>query len=414
MSRSILPIIKITIAAVFLLLVVSLGMVFITPSFRSAEKNRRAAVSGLFGANGSIGVATSLVAAPYSGMGSLANLMHYLSKDPGRERFIRRSDQRRAQAYLEPLSSEIDLYTRAYSGYGVEWTPNFLASTRALFELIERDLLGITGITGIPDTFADMSKPAPGTASADEILEKAIEDFSSLWVPFGETPLTYQPDKQRVRDYLIKSRRFKRAMTRLDNSWRSLIAILYNLSINPHWQTAVSFDPSLENELNALTVAVLSGDIHRRSRDIMAAVPESRQTLTSRPTPGIRWNPNLSFYKNIPELNGQTKDLLPTFFFVKINIGYTSQDGRTQTWLNKRKDWLSDYLKSYFANMESQDLSSFEGNDSPVAEWSLAVLKARIIHPINSRIALEHGFGSQRVFGIRELALSRVYLISDK
>ncbi|RLW68259.1 MAG: hypothetical protein B6D68_04020, partial [spirochete symbiont of Stewartia floridana] len=277
------------------------------------------AISTLLGANGNLRTLNSFVANPYWKQGSISHLRHYLSKDPGRKEFRRTSDQKYADGYLAAIDTEIDLYKKRYTGYGMEWTPYFLAATRSLFEVIKQDVLDITGI---PERQIYGINPVPGVLSGPDRIEQAVKDFSALWIPSGATQRTYRPDKQLVRDYLIGNRRFNKAMQRIDNTWQTLIAALYNLSNNSTWQLAVSFDPSLEIELDELTIAALSGDIYRRSQDIMAAVQETDRSPNTPYTPGIRWNPEFSIYKNIPELTGQTKDTVTTFFFVKINILY--------------------------------------------------------------------------------------------
>jgi hypothetical protein len=63
----------------------------------------------------------------------------------------------------------------------------------------------------------------------------------------------------------------------------------------------------------------------------MAKVPDNARIPGEPESPGIIWGPNLSYYKNIPELNGQTLDEVPTLYFAKVNLGYTFRDTHTQT-----------------------------------------------------------------------------------
>ncbi len=388
---------------------ISLLFIYFTPSRRQSAKNRRMAISTLLGANGNLMTLNSFIASPYLKQGSISHLNHYLSKDPGREEFRRASDQKYAEDYLAAIATEIEMYRKAYTDYSMEWTPDFLATTRALFEEVKQDVLDIAGI---PERQIYGTNSAPSVLSFPDRIEQAIKDFSALWEPPGATLQAYRPDKQLVRDYLIGNRRFNKAMRRIDYAWRALVATLYNLSKDSTWQLAVSFDPSLGIELDELTIAALSGDIYRCSQDIMAAVQETDRLSNTPYTPGIRWKPEFSIYKNIPELTGQTQDATTTFFFVKINILYISQDVKTQTWLNQRKDWLSNYFQSYFSDMPSERFISFKTNDETAANWALAMLKARMIHPLNKDISGLLNF-SPKMIGIRELAFARIMLVSD-
>ena len=130
-------------------------------------------------------------------------------------------------------------------------------------------------------------------------------------------------------------------------------------------------------------------------------------------SPGILWLPDFSYYKNIPELTGQTADEDPTIYFAKVNLGYTFRDGRTQTWLNRRKDWLTDYFSTFFSGVESEDFSPIEDVGKAIIEWKSARLKAEGIHQINRKIVIDMPFGSKGVYGVRDLAFVRVNLLTN-
>ncbi len=411
MNRLISPLIKISITLLILVLLILIIILFFTPSHRISEKNRRTAVKTLTGTDGSLNSITASVANPYLENGSLSNLVHYLSRDSMRIKFRKRTDQRRYEAYSKLLSTEIEHYSNDYADIGMEWIPEFLATTRALFEEVKQD---VTEIAFGTDTQHDnIQNNSSGVKSAAEMMEMAINQFSQVWIPYGETHLSYKTDKQKIHSHLKKNRQFNRAMKRLDAAWRTNISILYNLTLNENWNFAVRYDPSLANELDTLTVSALAGDLYRRSMDIMKSVQDASSSSNRLNDYSLRWTPDLSFFKNIPELTGQVQDDQPTFFFFKVNIGYTFQDTLTQTWLNQHKDWLSDHFRAYISNMNSDDLYIVDSDNSMEADWVLALLKADIIHTVNKKIVLDHRFNERNAFGIRELSFVRIHLIPD-
>ncbi len=411
MNRLISPLIKISITVLILVLLILIIILFFTPSNRISERSRRTAVRTLAGSDGSLNSITASVTDLYLENGSLSNLVHYLSRDSIRIKFRKRTDQRRFEAYSGLLSTEIERYSNDYSGIGMEWIPEFLATTRALFEKARQD---VTAIAIGTDTQNDtVQNNSSGMKSAAEMMEMAISQFSRVWIPYGETHLSYKTDKQKIHSYLKKNRRFNRAMKRLDAAWRTSISILYNLTLNENWNFAVRYDPSLADELSELTVSVLAGDLYRRSMDIMRSVQDAGSSSSRLDDYSLRWTPDFSFFKNIPELTGQVQDDQPTFFFFKVNIGYTFQDTLTQTWLNQHKDWLSDHFRAYISNMNSQDLYLVDSNNSMEADRALALLKADIIHTVNKKIVLDHRFNERDAFGIRELSFVRIHLIPD-
>ena len=158
-------------------------------------------------------------------------------------------------------------------------------------------------------------------------------------------------------------------------------------------------------KLAELTMLTVAANMYRMNYDIMVKVPDTRHV------PGIRWSSDFSYYKNIPEISGQTADTDPTVFFAKVNLGYSFRDSLTQTWLNRRKDWLSDYFLSFFSSTVSEDFSPLSPLTPIESDWQMAHLKAEAVYPINKKILLDNPFGRRKAFGVRQLALVRINLI---
>jgi hypothetical protein len=91
-----------------------------------------------------------------------------------------------------------------------------------------------------------------------------------------------------------------------------------------------------------------------------------------------------------------------------VNLGYSFRDGRTQTWLNRRKDWLNDYFNMFFSE---KTVESFSAGDFP--EWRMALLKGEGLNEINKKMVLSLPFGKKKVYGVRELALVKVNLLTN-
>ena len=402
------------VGALFLVLVVIIAVLLSVPERRYAREARAAAEAALLGkgrADGpqpGLGAVAALVAGPISPGGSLDNLLHYLSKDPGRARFSRPADRRRAEEYFPETSREaLDAYAAVAAANGApEWAASYVAGVRFLFESARDELLVLSGVPQSVTTLLDV--PADAGPSAADLAEAAVARFAADWIPPRETAATYSPDRGRVKEELMGSRRFQKRLEAIDYSWRSLAACLYNLSMNPHWRIAVEYDPRLQTELDELTVLIVTADIHRRGRDLMADVPSSAP-----PAAGIIWMPDFSFYKNIPEVTGNTADAETTVFFAKVNLGYTFRDSRTQTWLNRRKDWLTDYVNAFFSRTYIDDFSPVEQSDRNTADWDIARMKAEGIHGINVMIASSIPFGKKKVYGVRDMAFVRVNIIEN-
>ena len=65
-------------------------------------------------------------------------------------------------------------------------------------------------------------------------------------------------------------------------------------------------------------------------------------------------NPINSYYKNIPMVQGMTRDENPKVYNVKIDLGYENGNKKVQTELNKRKTQLTDLIRSYFSSLPEE------------------------------------------------------------
>jgi len=404
-----------SIAALLIALVVIIIFMLNSPDFREARQSRNTALNTLLSRGFDEPDENSLnlhcitmgLRNSYEAGGSLDDLYHFLSKDPGRRDFARAGDRRRSAEYLGGVTGlQAERYTAELKDAGLykdepEWVSGYIGKVQALFGNVRNDLLIITGI---PVNLTDLPRPDSDEKSITEKTEVAVGRFAGKWIPRGETWSSYSVDREQIRGFLLNNRRFVKRMTALDDSWKELAAALYNLSVNPRWMMAVSYYPELEAELDELTVIVLAADIFRRNEDLMRLVTGSTGA-------GIMWLPEFSYYKNIPELTGQLRMTNPedvTIFFTKVNLGYSFRDGRTQTWLNRRKDWLTDYFNLFFSEKE---LGDFTAGDYPV--WRTALLKGRGLHEINRKIVLTLPFGKKKVYGVRDLAFVKVNLLTN-
>ena len=414
MSRKTVPLLLVSIAALFLaLVIIILVMLMNDQSRRISGTRRRVAVTTLLSRRPpaelddkrlNLAGITAYISMPLNGGGSLNNLNHYISKDPGRREFQGSGDRRRAAEYLEGSEPWTE------SGEVPSWVPGYLGSVSWLFEAVKSDIFDISGY---PGELTFLAVPEDNGPSASEYTVRALGRFADTWIPAGETLESYRTDRQMVREWLLGNRKFGRRMIAMDEAWKNLIASLYNLSTDPNWQTAVSYAPHLQDELEELIILVLSADIHHRSLDLMALVDDADRVPGTPPGPGITWSPEFSYYKNIPEITGYTSDEEPIIFFSRVSLSYTFRDGRTQTWLNRRKDWLSDYFQSFFSATKRNDFSPRPEDDPAIKDWAAARLKARSVHGINSRIILAMPFGRRKVHGVRDVSFVRVNLLAN-
>lgn len=400
-----------SIAILLIALIVIIVVMLSSPDRNEAQKRRSTAVKTLLARNsGNEGLNLNLIARslgdPISVGGSLNNLNHFLTKDPGRRDFSGAADRRKARNYLDGGTAGLaesyimELRTTDIPG----WAPDFAGNVLALFGVVRDDILTITGV---PDSLTFLKIPETEALPVTARSEMAVGQFAEIWIPRGEMVSVYEPDRQVIRSYLMGDRRFRKRLEALDNGWIELAAALYNLSTNPRWLTAVTLVPELGEELEELIILVLTADIHRRSEDLMAQV---RGNSTDA---GILWLPDFSYYKNIPEVSGQTSDSEPTIFFAKVNLGYTFRDSHTQSWLNRRKDWLTDYFSGFFTRVSSEDFSPIDNTDPDLFVWKTARLKAKALHGINSKIVVTMPLGAKGIFGVRDVAFVRVNLLAN-
>ncbi len=359
-----------------------------------------------------LAAAAGFVGAPVALEGSLDNLKHFLGKEPGRPDFVRPTDRRRAEKYLRDMPPLPDASQTQKNA--PEWAVQYTHAVNYLFDRLQGD---VYAIAGLPAELVPAHVSCSGTPSGWQMAEQAVKRFSELWIPPGSTVAHYSVNRREIRQWLLKSRRFRKRMQAVDEAWMSLTAGLYNLLMDEQWQMAVSLQPELEEKLDELIIAVIAADFYRRGRDMMILVQEPRSDTVfsgaASPDAGILWMPEFSYYKNIPELTGFTADTSPTIFLSRVSIGYTFRDTITQTWLNRRKNWLADYFVSFFSSLVKEDFSPSSPADRRMADWREVLLKARAVHGINCKIAATHPFGSRRVYGVRELAFTRVNLVTN-
>jgi len=62
-------------------------------------------------------------------------------------------------------------------------------------------------------------------------------------------------------------------------------------------------------------------------------------------------NPINSYYKNIPMIQGMTRDEKPKVYNVKVDLGYEKGHKKIQTELNKRKDQLTDIIRTLLSSL---------------------------------------------------------------
>jgi len=407
-----------SIAILLIVLIVIIISMMNSSDFRMARQSRTNALKMLLSRNPGESAEESLnlhtitgsLKDPLGPGGSLDNLYHFLSKDPGRRNFSSTGDRRRAAEYFSGTAGiqaegyAEELRIQEDTGDIPEWAPEYIAKVRVLFEIFRDDLMIITGI---PGGLTDFHVPESAERSITQKTEMAVKQFAQNWIPRGKTNADYSMDRQEIRRFLLGNKRFRKRMAGLDDGWKELASSMYNLSMDSRWNIAVRYYPDFASELDELTTIVLAADIYRRNEDLLIEV-------SGKDGPGIMWLPEFSYYKNIPELTGQLKPGDPdneedvTIFFAKVNLGYSFRDGRTQTWLNRRKDWLTDYFNEYFSDKELSDFSS--GSDSL---WRAALLKGQGLHIINKKIVQTLPFGKKKVFGVRDLAFVKVNLMTN-
>ena len=143
-----------TVGICFLVLVVIIVLVLNVPEKRAARDIRNSSVRLLLGKGTSDGEPCGLDAAalyvfsPIPSGGGLGDLIHFLSKDPGRNQFSRAADRRQAGRYFPESSESIRaLYADAVMASGApKWAGDYAAGVRYLFEKARDEILVITGV----------------------------------------------------------------------------------------------------------------------------------------------------------------------------------------------------------------------------------------------------------------------------
>ncbi|MBB6482601.1 flagellar basal body-associated FliL family protein [Spirochaeta isovalerica] len=69
---------------------------------------------------------------------------------------------------------------------------------------------------------------------------------------------------------------------------------------------------------------------------------------------GEKENPINSYYKNIPMIQGMTRDEKPKVYNVKVDLGYPQGDKKIQTELNKRKNQLTDVIRTLLSSLKEE------------------------------------------------------------
>lgn len=66
-------------------------------------------------------------------------------------------------------------------------------------------------------------------------------------------------------------------------------------------------------------------------------------------------NPINAYYKNIPLIQGMTRDEKPKVYTLKVDLGYGQGEKKLQTELNKRKEQLTDIIRTYLSTLKEED-----------------------------------------------------------
>ncbi len=69
---------------------------------------------------------------------------------------------------------------------------------------------------------------------------------------------------------------------------------------------------------------------------------------------GEEENPIDAYYRNIPMIQGMTKDIKPKVYNIKVDLGYKQGDKKVQTELNERKDQLTDRIRSLLSSFPEE------------------------------------------------------------
>lgn len=69
---------------------------------------------------------------------------------------------------------------------------------------------------------------------------------------------------------------------------------------------------------------------------------------------GKEENPINSYYKNIPMIQGMTRDEKPKVYNVKVDLAYNMGDKKLQTELNKRKNQMTDIIRTLLSSLPEE------------------------------------------------------------
>lgn len=100
-----------------------------------------------------------------------------------------------------------------------------------------------------------------------------------------------------------------------------------------------------------------------------------------------------SYYKNLPEVSGTTRDDPPLFFIVKVDLAYDWGDKKTQYSLAELKPVINDGMRNLLSSKSAEELSIEQEPQ----------LKKEIIEMVNTTLKRYDSF--KNVPGVRDVAL---------
>jgi flagellar basal body-associated protein FliL len=101
----------------------------------------------------------------------------------------------------------------------------------------------------------------------------------------------------------------------------------------------------------------------------------------------------LSYYKNVGEINAPSADETLTFYSVKVDFGYDTGNKRMQTLLNENRKALTDITRNYFSGLTAEDM----------AIENEFLLKAGLLFRINKKLLSYDKSG--RLQGVQDVAI---------
>ncbi|QEN09312.1 hypothetical protein EXM22_15485 [Oceanispirochaeta crateris] len=102
---------------------------------------------------------------------------------------------------------------------------------------------------------------------------------------------------------------------------------------------------------------------------------------------------NYSYYKNLPEVSGTTRDDPPLFYIIKVDLGYDWGDKKTQYSLADLTPVISDGMRNLFSSKSEFDYTIEQEEQ----------LKQEIMDMVNSTIHRYESF--KKVPGIKTVAI---------